>query len=116
MYHQHDSLSHGGKVFSGLQVPPELYDRTIFAKWSHEGKEAGLVTVQLDICNHKIKLSSPKEDFAIDIRQLKVLLHLYTSKFPCDFSSFCCFHITLHTVGVDWKPSQREQQDQKVVQ
>lgn len=80
MYHHHDSLGHGGKVlgFSGLQVPPELYARTVFVKWSHEGKEAGLVTVQLDTCNHKIKLSSPREDFAIDIRQLKVLLHPYT--------------------------------------
>lgn len=93
MYHQHDSLSYGGKLFSRLQVPPELYDRTIFAKWSHEGKEAVLLTVQLDICNHKIKLSSLKEDFAIDVRQLKVLLHPYTSKFTCDFSLFSCFHI-----------------------
>ena len=91
MNHHHDSMGHGGKVlgFSRLQVPPELYASTVFVKWSHEGKEAALFTVQLDTCNHQIKLRSPKEDFVIDIRQLKVLpappIYLIFLKLTFDF-------------------------------
>jgi len=64
---------------AGLQVPPDLHGSTAFVRWSHEGREAGLITAHLDACNHLIRIRSLKDLHfaAVEVRQLKVQRQLH---------------------------------------
>lgn len=61
---------------SRTAVPPDLHASTAFVRWSHEGREAGLITAHLDACNHLIRIRSLK-DSAVDVQQLKVQRQLH---------------------------------------